>query len=912
MNSWATAILWGMLQVTLLTTFGLSLYAVARRRGPAAGALVTVGTLLAVLTITALAIVPLPVDWNAQNIVASLVDWTNNAEAPTTSNEQAGAATTAADKAAAPTPHVAAGAGVGDFWNAFVDEMRRAPVEQSGATRRWPIAVLALFAVGAAFGLFRLIAGATAVRSYRRHSRPISDAALERLTQTLCAENGCREDVEVRESSRLSTPATVGCFSPLVLLPDGWREWSREELRAVLAHEIAHVARGDYLSGLLAQVTLALHFYHPLVHWLVGRMRLEQELAADARGMRASGGRDVYLVTLAGMALRQDDIAVSWAARPFLPTRGTFMRRIEMLRDSRKQVSASLPRGGKALLMSAVALAGFIIAGLRPGVADHAMAQAPAAGTGTATTGLPLVAITPDVNVYMAVKPAAILSKPELAPLAKQLNDVFTKEGVVVDQLEYVAVAFISAEFDHPPQARFTLVNATETDWSALIAGMPYGKSVGDATFGAKKYKVLENDPQRMSIYQVDGRTALIQPEQMLKNYLALGSKTDAPKWGKLWDKVASGHGAIAIDPTFIRTKLERTPVQQLGPMLGFAPLWKDADAAVLGIGLEGGMKIQGYANANSDDGAQRISRTLDAAKSLFLNYEPSLRKQVANENSTPEIAQITITALDAASTVINSAKLTTNGATVELKAEGPADVAVTIGVLAPAMASAREAARRVHSMNNLKQIGLAMFNYESTYQRFPSAQVLGPDGKTVHSWRVAILPFIEQDALYRQYNLNEPWDSENNKKVLAQMPAVYRHPSDDRGGNSSSYFVLTGDKTMFNGTTPTMLKDVTDGLSNTILTVEARREIPWTKPEDIPFDPAAAGPELGGFNPDGYNVGMSDGSVRFLSKLVDLNMLRAMITKAGGDVVEYPAGAGVPARIQPELIQQPTPPVGR
>jgi len=357
MNAWATAILWGMLQVTLLSTFGLMLYLAARRRGPAAGSLVSAGTLVAVLTLTVLAVAPLPATWDAANVWKTMTSWRSNDSSEPIAENTAGAEANNTD--ATPALPVAGGTlPIAEFWTAFVDEMRRAPVEQSGATRRWPMVVLAVFGVGAAFGLFRLLAGATAVRSYRRHSQPIADAALYRLVQSLRQDAGCSDEIEVRETARLSTPATVGCFAPLVLLPDGWRDWSRDELRAVLAHEIAHVARRDFLAGLLAQVTLAVHFYHPLVHWLVGRMRLEQELAADAQGMRASGGREVYLVTLAGMALRQDDLALSWAARPFLPTRGTFMRRIEMLRDSRRQASATLPRGGRALLIGALAVAG--------------------------------------------------------------------------------------------------------------------------------------------------------------------------------------------------------------------------------------------------------------------------------------------------------------------------------------------------------------------------------------------------------------------------------------------------------------------------------------------------------------------------------------------------------------------------
>jgi len=895
MNSWATSILWGMLQVTLLTTFGLLMYAWARRRGPAAGALASIGTLLAVLVVTGLALAPLPNAWNTTSLYRSLSELASPAP-PVATNDAVGAAAPRDQDAANPPRVAAASPGMTYFWEAFVDEMRRAPVEQSGAPRHWPLAVLTLFAFGATLGLFRLIAGATAVGSYRRHSRPIADAALYRLTQSLRAETGCRKDVELRESSRLSTPATVGCFRPLVLLPDGWREWSRDELRAVLAHELAHVARGDYLSGLLAQVTLAVHFYHPLVHWLVGRLRLEQELAADASGMQASGGRDSYLVTLAGMALRQDDLAVSWAARPFLPTRGTFMRRIEMLRDSRKQLSASLPRGGRALLIGALSLAGLVVAGLRPGELQLAKAQQPQP-TGfnfvpidqVASKELPLIAVSPDVKVHMAARPAAIFSKPELAPLAKQLSEVFAKDGVVIELVDVASVSFVFQDSPEPT-ARVALRGLKGADWKKLVDGMPYSKSAKEVTFGRHKYTVLENSPQRMTILPLDDLTIVIQPESSLKSYLAWADSIqsqggNAPtKWAALWAKVNTGHAAMAIDPSFLRPQLERMTFEQLGPMMGFAPLWKDSEAAVLGIGLDNGMKIEGFAEASTADGATRIARTLDAAKAMFLNLEPTLRQQVANEPGAQ--AGMIMQAIDAGAKVINSATVASNDKVVELKAEGPADIAVTIGILAPAVASARESARRAQSMNNLKQIGLAMHLYADTYKHFPGAVVMGPDGKTPHSWRVAILPYLEQQALYKQYKFDEPWDSEANKKVLAQMPAVFRHPGDARPDPFSSYFVLTGPATMFDGAKGAEFADIRDGMSNTILTVEAVRDIPWTKPEDIAFDPNQPLPAIGGFNPDGTNVGFADGSVRFMSKLVDSAMLKSLITKAGREPI--------------------------
>src|SRR5258708_36844007 len=102
----------------------------------------------------------------------------------------------------------------------------------------------------------------------------------------------------------------------------------------VLAHEIAHIARHDFATLIAAQVAVVLHFYHPLVHWLAARLRLEQELAADAAAARLTGGQRTYLTTLAGMALRQSDCPLAWPARTFLPTPGTFMRGIEIGRAS--------------------------------------------------------------------------------------------------------------------------------------------------------------------------------------------------------------------------------------------------------------------------------------------------------------------------------------------------------------------------------------------------------------------------------------------------------------------------------------------------------------------------------------------------------------------------------------------------
>ena len=125
-----------------------------------------------------------------------------------------------------------------------------------------------------------------------------------------------------------------------------------------------------------AQLAVALHFYHPLAHWLAARLRLEQELAADAWAARLSGGKPSYLATLAQMALRRDGPAITWPARAFLPSHGTFIRRIEMLKNHGPIRHVSLPLVARVLTVAALAAIGLLVAGLRGPVGESsALAQ---------------------------------------------------------------------------------------------------------------------------------------------------------------------------------------------------------------------------------------------------------------------------------------------------------------------------------------------------------------------------------------------------------------------------------------------------------------------------------------------------------------------------------------------------------
>ena len=162
-------------------------------------------------------------------------------------------------------------------------------------------------------------------------------------------------------------------------------------------------------------------------------------------------------------------------------------------------------------------------------------------------------------------------------------------------------------------------------------------------------------------------------------------------------------------------------------------------------------------------------------------------------------------------------------------------------------------------------------------------------DGKPLLSWRVAILQHLDgkEKALYEKFHLDEPWDSPHNKKLLDQMPDIYAPVTKkDEPKHSTYYQVFTGPGALFGGDEGTKLKDIWDGTAWTIMVVEAADPVPWTKPEDLPFNKGERLPQVGGLFKDTFHAAMADGSVRRIVKKVDPIVLRALITSRGGEVI--------------------------
>jgi RNA polymerase sigma factor (sigma-70 family) len=197
------------------------------------------------------------------------------------------------------------------------------------------------------------------------------------------------------------------------------------------------------------------------------------------------------------------------------------------------------------------------------------------------------------------------------------------------------------------------------------------------------------------------------------------------------------------------------------------------------------------------------------------------------------------------------------------------------------------DAKQRARSQTNLKQIVIAMHNYHDTHGSFP-ANVVDANGKPILSWRVQLLPFLEQEDLYKKFKLDEPWDSENNKPLLKEMPDVFKVGIEPKDSTKTYYQAFAGPGTVFDPTQQIKITDITDGTSNTIGVVEAGPPVEWTKPADLAYDPKKDLPKLDGPFTNVLMAAGCDGAVHAIKPDVDETSLRRLVERADGEVINF------------------------
>ena len=209
------------------------------------------------------------------------------------------------------------------------------------------------------------------------------------------------------------------------------------------------------------------------------------------------------------------------------------------------------------------------------------------------------------------------------------------------------------------------------------------------------------------------------------------------------------------------------------------------------------------------------------------------------------------------------------------------------IGLMLPAVRTARPAARRMQCSNNMKQIGLAVANYEAAYRQLPPAYTIDPNGKPLHSWRTLILPYLEQAELYAKVDLTKPWDDPANDEVRSASIGVYQCPEGKIPPGHTTYLAVITENSCLRPGTGRRMPEIRDGKANTLLTYESKpsESVHWMSPQDADLEMFLSMGTKSTSHYGGCKSVFLDGSVRFLSNESATHDLVAMVTIDGGEL---------------------------
>jgi hypothetical protein len=204
-----------------------------------------------------------------------------------------------------------------------------------------------------------------------------------------------------------------------------------------------------------------------------------------------------------------------------------------------------------------------------------------------------------------------------------------------------------------------------------------------------------------------------------------------------------------------------------------------------------------------------------------------------------------------------------------------------------PTFPHGRQASRRAQCSQNLKQIGLALLNYEYEYGRFPPAYTVDAAGKPLHSWRTLILPYLEQQDLYNSIDLTKPWDDPINQKARDTRIGPYACPSAGVATGKTTYLAIVTPASVMRMPESMGTKDISDDPNLTLLVMEYgdERAVHWMAPMDASEEMVvrfAASDQLP--HPGGVQSVMASGVITFLVATKDEESLRALVTAVGND----------------------------
>lgn len=440
--------------------------------------------------------------------------------------------------------------------------------------------------------------------------------------------------------------------------------------------------------------------------------------------------------------------------------------------------------------------------------------------------------------------------------------------GVKGADVQQLWVAVLAGEREPEFVAKTVL---TPQGMRAAVASMQ--KTMQDAGDG----KTFTGPGRMFNAYRiVDGNTILHANNPMtLSRILQTGDASDAV-WASTILRsdapvVAVANGSLLRGNPMLNREMSRGIAQE-GLPFGIMDLWRKTEHVTLELKDNTDLEVWFRTLSASEFEAEMVETAARDAVSLGRNLLSQLRGSVSQMNSS-ELMQL----VDIADRALERASIQRRGKLVA----GVAKVSGASGSLLESVRNALTAAGRASAVaaetNNLKQVALAMHNYESAYRKFPASVQMGPDNQP-RSWRVTVLPFIEGGELYQRYKQEQPWNSPENSALIGEIPSVYQDPDAEVGMTNIKCF--TGPGAAYEVGKNMRFGELTDGSSNTLMAALSPNPVTWTKPEDIAIEP---GQPLPAWTNGQFTAALMDGSVRTFAPGTDPEVIRQMVNRADG-----------------------------
>jgi Protein of unknown function (DUF1559) len=525
----------------------------------------------------------------------------------------------------------------------------------------------------------------------------------------------------------------------------------------------------------------------------------------------------------------------------------------------------------RSLLAGLAAFGLLTIVAVGPTPEPKPLAAAPA-------TIAPLDRVPADAALFAHLQAGDLWNHPAVATLRKAypkeldkaLKTVQDETGLTPEQIESITFHYPKFPAGDGDQVLFVLQVVTKKPFNqaSVLAGFrdKEAKSTGDV--------VKLRDAMLMHLTSETQFTVL--HESLLEDFKKGAAKTTDGLLGDALKLAKAGKNALtfALDPSGLPAEIFTNAPPELQP---FLPLLK-SKSIVLQANLDKDLVASVRFAQDNEDKAIEAERSFNLLMKLA---DDAITSASGEEMFKTELKDL-LPALGELQKVVKKTQAKREGLTVTAQGSLKADPALAKPFVALFL-KPQAAAARSRSANNLKQIGLALHNYHDTNGVFPAAAICDKKGKALLSWRVAILPYIEQDNLYKQFHLDEPWDSEHNLPLSKTIVKVYELPYGEPKPGTTNYRVFVGNGAVFDMVQGCKITSITDGTSNTMLAFEGADATPWAKPDEIEFDPKKDHKKHLRFENNGCTILLADGSVRTISNKLSENVLRLTIQKDDG-----------------------------